>query len=48
MAEMYCVKCREKKTVHDHQTTMDKTTKGRNMMRAICPTCGTKMTKFTK
>jgi hypothetical protein len=48
LAEMFCVKCKEKKTVPDDQTTMEKTAKGRNMMRAICPTCGTKMTKFTK
>ena len=48
MAEMYCVKCKAKKTVHDSQTKLEKTVKGRNMLRAICPTCGTKMTKFTK
>jgi|GEM_PF-1324693 len=48
LAEMFCVKCKEKKTVPDDQTTMEKTAKGRNMMRATCPTCGTKMTKFTK
>ncbi|HXX73031.1 MAG: DUF5679 domain-containing protein [Candidatus Bathyarchaeia archaeon] len=45
---MFCVKCKEKKTVPDDQTTMEKTAKGRNMLRATCPTCGTKMTKFTK
>jgi len=48
LAEMFCVKCKEKKTVPDDQTTMEKTAKGRNMLRATCPTCGTKMTKFTK
>jgi len=48
LAEMFCVKCKEKKTVPDDKTTMEKTAKGRNMLRAICPTCGTKMTKFTK
>jgi hypothetical protein len=46
--EMFCVKCKEKKTVPDDQTTMEKTAKGRNMLRAICPTCGTNMAKFTK
>jgi ribosomal protein S27E len=46
--EMFCVKCKKKKTVPDDQTTMEKTTKGRNMLRATCPTCGTKMAKFTK
>jgi hypothetical protein len=48
LAEMFCVKCKEKKTVPDDQTTLEKTAKGRNMLRAVCPTCGTKMTKFTK
>ena len=48
LAEMFCVKCKEKKTVPDDKTTLEKTAKGRNMLRAICPTCGTKMTKFTK
>ncbi len=48
MVDMYCVKCKEKKTVPDSATTKAKTVKGRNMLRAICPTCGTKMTKFTK
>ena len=48
MSDMYCVKCREKKTVPDDQTTVEKTTRGRNMMRGVCPTCGTKMTRFVK
>jgi hypothetical protein len=48
LAEMFCVKCKQKRTVPDDQTTMEKTAKGRNMMRATCPVCGTKMTKFTK
>ncbi len=48
MVEMFCVKCKEKRTVPDDQTTMEKTAKGRNMLRGTCPVCGTKMTKFTK
>ena len=48
LAEMFCVKCKEKNTVPDDQTTMEKTAKGRNMLRAVCPTCGTNMAKFTK
>lgn len=48
LVEMFCVKCKKKKTVSDDQTTMEKTAKGRNMLRATCPTCGTKMAKFTK
>jgi ssDNA-binding Zn-finger/Zn-ribbon topoisomerase 1 len=48
MVEMFCVKCKEKKTVDDNTVTKEKTVKGRNMIRAICPTCGTKMVKFVK
>jgi len=48
LVEMFCVKCKEKKTVPDDQTTMEKTAKGRKMLRAVCPTCGTNMAKFTK
>jgi ssDNA-binding Zn-finger/Zn-ribbon topoisomerase 1 len=48
MVEMFCVKCKEKKTVPDDSVTKEKTAKGRNMIRAICPTCGTKMVKFVK
>ncbi|MCJ7455679.1 DUF5679 domain-containing protein [Candidatus Bathyarchaeota archaeon] len=48
MVEMFCVKCKEKKTVADDSVTKEKTSKGRNMIRAVCPTCGTKMVKFVK
>jgi predicted RNA-binding Zn-ribbon protein involved in translation (DUF1610 family) len=48
MVEMFCVKCKEKKTVQDDSVTKEKTAKGRNMIRAVCPTCGTKMVKFVK
>jgi len=48
MVEMFCVKCKEKKTVPDDSVTKEKTAKGRNMIRAVCPTCGTKMVKFVK
>lgn len=48
MVEMFCVKCKEKRTVDDSTVTKEKTAKGRNMLRGICPVCGTKMTKFTK
>jgi len=48
LVEMFCVKCKEKKTVPDDQTKMEKTAKGRKMLRATCPTCGTNMAKFTK
>ncbi len=48
MVEMFCVKCKKKVTVNDTDVTRDKTVKGRNMLRSVCPVCGTKMTKFTK
>ena len=48
MAEMYCVKCRKKVTVDDGAVRRETTTKGRPILKAICPECGTKMTKFTK
>ncbi|WP_455363363.1 DUF5679 domain-containing protein [[Eubacterium] cellulosolvens] len=48
MVEMFCVKCKEKRTVPDNSVTKEKTAKGRNMIRAVCPVCGTKMVKFVK
>ena len=48
LVEMFCVKCKEKKAVPEDQTTMEKTAKGRKMLRATCPICGTNMAKFTK
>jgi len=34
--------------VDDKNVKREMTSKGRPMLRAICPNCGTKMTKFTK
>lgn len=48
MVEMFCVKCKQKRTVPDSAVTKAKTAKGRNMIRATCPACGTKMVKFVK
>jgi len=48
MTDMYCVKCKKKVTVDDKNVKREMTVKGRPMLRAICPQCGTKMTKFTK
>jgi ssDNA-binding Zn-finger/Zn-ribbon topoisomerase 1 len=48
MVEMFCVKCKEKRTVADDSVKKEKTAKGRNMIRAVCPVCGTKMVKFVK
>ncbi|MBS7622195.1 hypothetical protein KEJ39_00775 [Candidatus Bathyarchaeota archaeon] len=48
MAEMFCVKCKEKRTVDDNAVKRETTAKGRPILKAICPICGTKMTKFTK
>lgn len=40
----YCVKCREKKEMRDAKVEVND--KGRRMARGVCPTCGTKMTRF--
>lgn len=32
--------------VTDDRVTIEKTVRGRTMLRARCPTCGTQMTKF--
>jgi DNA-directed RNA polymerase subunit RPC12/RpoP len=45
---MYCVKCKKKVNVEDPAITKEVTSKGKPMLRAKCPACGTKMTKFTK
>ncbi len=42
--EGYCVKCRAKKQIKDG--TVRKTPQGRPMAQGICPTCGTKVTRF--
>ncbi|MBN1305615.1 MAG: hypothetical protein JXA13_14345 [Anaerolineales bacterium] len=44
--EAYCVKCKEKKIAKDG--TIKETTNGRKMAQGVCPTCGTKMTRFLK
>lgn len=46
--EMFCVRCKERRTVRDDSVTKEKTARGRNVIRALCPTCGTKMAKFLK
>ena len=48
LAEMFCVKCKKKVTVDDSAVKRELTVKGRPILKAICPVCGTKMTKFTK
>ncbi len=48
MAEMFCVKCKKKVVVDDKNVKREMTSRGRPMLRATCPHCGTKMTKFTK
>ena len=48
MIEIFCVKCKKKVQVDDENVTRETTSKGRSMLRSKCPTCGTKMAKFTK
>ena len=42
--EGYCVKCREKRTVKEGK--VEKTAKGRSMVKGTCPVCGTTVTRF--
>jgi hypothetical protein len=44
--EGYCVKCKAKKEMKDSKETV--AANGRKMAQGVCPTCGTKMTKFLK
>jgi len=48
LVEMFCVKCKKKMTVDDKNVKRETTSKGRPILKAVCPACGTKMTKFTK
>lgn len=42
--EGYCVKCRQKRTIK--QGKVEKTAKGRTMVKGTCPVCGTTVTRF--
>lgn len=42
--EGYCVKCREKRAVKKGE--VKETANGRKMAQGVCPTCGTKVTRF--
>ncbi len=46
--EMFCVKCRKKVSVDDNAVQKETTSKGRILLRATCPVCGSKITKFAK
>jgi len=42
--QIYCVKCRAKKDVNDFERVTMKN--GKPAVKAVCPTCGTKMFKI--
>lgn len=42
--EGYCVKCRTKRSIKG--ASVRETKNGRKMAEGICPTCGTKVTRF--
>lgn len=42
----YCVKCKKMQTMTDCKKAT--ASNGRNMLKGICKTCGTKMNKFVK
>lgn len=46
MPQMYCVKCRAKKSLDDSAVTKVTMKNGKPAMQAICPDCGTKMFKI--
>jgi uncharacterized protein YlaI len=48
LGEMFCVKCKKKVTVEDSCVKRELTVKGRPILKAVCPVCSTRMTKFTK
>ncbi len=48
MATFYCVKCRAKKSVPDDKVEHITMKNGKPAMKAVCPTCGTKMFKIGK
>jgi len=44
--EMYCVKCKKSQKLDAKGVTKSVAKNGRNMVRGVCPSCGTKMVKF--
>ncbi|MEN4013770.1 MAG: DUF5679 domain-containing protein [Chloroflexota bacterium] len=42
--EGYCVKCKQKRAIKNGK--VEKTAKGRPMVKGDCPVCGTKVTRF--
>jgi uncharacterized protein YlaI len=48
LIEMFCLRCREKVRLDDKDVVKEKTAKGRPILKANCPKCGAKMTKFVK
>jgi hypothetical protein len=42
--EGYCVRCRKKQMVKSG--VVEETGKGRQMVKGVCPECGTKVTRF--
>ena len=48
MVELFCVKCKQMKNVADDTVAKEKTAKGRNIIRTVCPVCGTKRVKFVE
>jgi pimeloyl-ACP methyl ester carboxylesterase len=44
--EAYCVRCRQKRTMHDPRKIVTKN--GRSALEGTCPVCGTRLFRFTK
>ncbi len=48
MVSLYCVKDKAKKEIDDSKLTKSQTKNGRNMLKGVCPDCGTTVVKFVK
>ncbi|MFH1327733.1 MAG: DUF5679 domain-containing protein [Candidatus Bathyarchaeota archaeon] len=46
--EIFCLKCKKKVTVQDDKVKKGRSKNNRPLVRAECPTCGSKLAKFVK
>lgn len=44
----YCVKCRKKQPIPEVQVVRESKPRSADLLRAMCPVCGTKMVTFAK
>ncbi len=46
--QMFCLKEKKKVEVDEKDLKEERLPNGRKMLKGICPSCGTKLSKFTK